>query len=223
MKIRNKKRLSIIIASFMVVLVAGAAFALTAQGPLTWNGNVSVEASLLLAFDSEVYVLEANFEPVPEKKFTVPALFNNTPSDRTDGYYKTVTFTVKLDGTHLFNPYGIDPVLVSGVLIENLGSVPAFAFVDVYTQVTDPTGLVDFVGVDNLFNVWTSLQDQDQIGTGLHMNPEDLFFFEIEVHIDPNFLPEVQSNEVAVTLTIELIMSYVVASYNDTGNIVRVY
>jgi len=48
MKIKNRKKLNAFIAIFMVVFMAGSAFALTSQGALLFNGTVHANADLEL-------------------------------------------------------------------------------------------------------------------------------------------------------------------------------
>jgi len=48
MKIKNKKKLNLIIAAFLTVFVVGSAFAFVSQGPLVFQGTANIEALLLL-------------------------------------------------------------------------------------------------------------------------------------------------------------------------------
>jgi len=46
MKIRNRKKLNVIIASFMAVFLVGGAFAFVSQGPLVFQGTANIDARL---------------------------------------------------------------------------------------------------------------------------------------------------------------------------------
>ena len=52
MKTRNKKRLGIIVASFLTVLLVGSAFAFVMSQDLRLNGRMHVSAELMIAFET---------------------------------------------------------------------------------------------------------------------------------------------------------------------------
>jgi len=102
---RNKKRITAIVAAFMVVLLAGSAFALVSTGPLVFNGTAAVDAVLRLE--------------IVHDDITVDDTGTATLSMSNPGIvgYKRADFTMS------FNTPG--QVVEFDFIVENVGTTPA--------------------------------------------------------------------------------------------------
>lgn len=115
---RNRKRLSIIVASFIAILAVGTAFAWQARGPLLFNGTVNVDAELMVVIDSAAH---------PNTGTHLYYDWNLVYSDHVRGvYYKTVDITVYLhgDGTPVVIPFDVKNIgtVTAGVNVGHWGT-----------------------------------------------------------------------------------------------------
>ena len=120
---KKGKNLKIVVAAFLAILVAGAAFAFVSSGPLNFNGTVTVAAELMVAIDGNRPLAGTGAGPNADYTvaFSVPAIGH-------PGYWKLATITVDFRG---------EDVVTLPFVIENLGTMAAVVTVNPL-QVTNP-------------------------------------------------------------------------------------
>jgi hypothetical protein len=145
MKIRNKKRTNILLAAFLTVFMAGAAFAFTAQSPLVFQGTANVDASLQLV------IMHDTDDLFNQVRATGPATFEMV-TPKGPGYAQidlTLDFT---DVTNALGGYFIP--------IRNTGSIPV-----VITDVNLINWVNPYIGWDtylyDLITISTEFQRAD--------------------------------------------------------------
>ena len=114
MKIRNKRLMTMLVATFAVVFLAGSAFAFRADGPLSFAGTANIDARLQLsiveyefAFDrysDDVEIVTALGEGVRNVEFTMEF---TRPARRSVDFYveNTGTMPAQLHAANIINDF----------------------------------------------------------------------------------------------------------------------
>jgi len=136
----SKRRLGVVAALCIAVLLAGTAFAFTADRLLGFNGTVSVDASLLVGIDR--LGTRADFHAPTTPGFT----FWWNHYDRITGFvnhYKAVEVHVDLRGSS---------VVEYTFVIENLGTMDADVYVYIW-ELDAPYGSASYIDIWHDFDV----------------------------------------------------------------------
>lgn len=115
MNLRNKKLINTLVAAFVVVVMAGSAFAFTSQGALIFEGTTTIDARLELAIVSGEMTGGQGLTPVGAGIVTT-----TFPT-------RTVEFTTEFDrpGSRVFFDF----------YVKNIGTMPAnFTGVEIVTE-----------------------------------------------------------------------------------------
>lgn len=160
MKLKNRKLINTLVACFVVVLMAGTAFAFVSQGPLVFQGTANVDASLTVEI--------------------VDYRVIDTTSD--DANYNV---TIALDGkSATFNVDLTQPeeVFAIGFDIQNMGTLPA--------EIWDATFEVESDGTVFEIPITGLMAGQAFSRTYMYFAEDLGFFINLEVLVeDPILLP----------------------------------
>ena len=112
MNLRNKKLINTLVAAFVVVVMAGSAFAFVNQGALVFEGTANVNASLELTLVSGSITRSGFTHSHPVRSFFVGGYH-----DTWTGPARTVSFVTDFDRPGQYVHYNI--------VVENTGTIPA--------------------------------------------------------------------------------------------------
>jgi|GEM_PF-1971023 len=118
MKIRNRKKLNVIIASFMAVFLVGGAFAFVSQGPLVFQGTANIEARLQVEIMNgsplAVRVRPLSLDGVHGGGELIPSFSVQDPRFQGFGHLNMLVETAGVTGVAEFM-----------IPIQNTGTIPA--------------------------------------------------------------------------------------------------
>jgi len=128
MKTRNKKRLSIIVASFLAVLLIGTAFAFVMSQELRFNARVNVNAEMMVVFETlqtpaggnQVGIVDWEVEFYHHIQTPYYAKTANIVVNFMADGTVTIPFTIKNIGTVAAETTNIAPILVNNPLAPYL-------------------------------------------------------------------------------------------------------
>ena len=147
MTLRNKKLLNMLVAAFVVVVMAGSAFAFVSQGPLAFTGTATVDASLELAIMSG----QIHHHGYPHMR-PGGASFVGGYHDTWTGPARAVSFITDFDAPGQSVSFNF--------VVENRGTIPAVInYVDITTNVGPGHPLYGLVGANEypisiLLHMW---------------------------------------------------------------------
>jgi hypothetical protein len=148
MKIKNKKKMNVIIAAFMTVFMVGAAFAFTAQSNLIFQGTATVDASLQLV------IMHDTDDVINQVRATGPATFE-VSQVKGPGYAQ---IDLTLDFTDVVNALG-----GYFIPVRNTGSLPVvITGLDLVNWVNPYIGWGTYLY--DLITITTSIEEGDAIG-----------------------------------------------------------